>query len=71
MAAATLLIVLRMYVFIDPFARHANFLDKVLNDVASIAIWNRNKVVTTAAISIWGIGVAFHINGWLFTLFFL
>jgi hypothetical protein len=36
--------------------------DQVLIDVVSFAIWNRNKVVTVTAFSLWGIGIAFHIR---------
>jgi hypothetical protein len=36
--------------------------DQVLIDAASIAIWNRNKVVMVMSISLWVIGVAFHIQ---------
>jgi hypothetical protein len=32
------------------------------SDTASIAIWNRNKIVTTLSITIWGISTAFHIK---------
>jgi hypothetical protein len=37
--------------------------DQVLIDVASIAIWNRNKVVMVMSISLWAIGAASHIYG--------
>ena len=33
-----------------------------LIDVASIAIWNRNKVVVTLAITVWGTSIAFHLR---------
>jgi hypothetical protein len=32
------------------------------SDTASIAIWNRNKIVTTLSIIVWGISTAFHIR---------
>jgi hypothetical protein len=31
-------------------------------DTGSIAIWNKNKVVTTLSITVWGISTAFHIK---------
>lgn len=34
----------------------------VLIDAASIAIWNRNKVVVTLSITVLGISVAFHLQ---------
>jgi hypothetical protein len=40
----------------------ANFWNQVLIDTASIAIWNRNKVVVTLAITVWGTSGAFHIQ---------
>jgi hypothetical protein len=36
--------------------------DQVLIHAASIAIWSRNKAVRVATLSIWGIGVGFHIQ---------
>ena len=38
------------------------FRNQVLIDIASIAIWNRNKFVVTLAIAVWGISAAFHIQ---------
>jgi hypothetical protein len=37
--------------------------DQVLIEAPSIAIWNRQKVVVAVAISVWGIDVAFLIQG--------
>ena len=31
-------------------------------NVASIAIWNRNKVVVALAMIIWGISIGFHLH---------
>ncbi|KAH9988669.1 hypothetical protein BJV77DRAFT_964279 [Russula vinacea] len=59
LACASLLIVLRMYVIIYPFTISP---DKVLIDAASIAIWSRHKAVRVATLSIWGIGVGFHVQ---------
>ena len=36
--------------------------NQVLIDTASIAIWNRNKVVVTLSIIVWGISTGFHIR---------
>jgi hypothetical protein len=36
--------------------------DQVLIDAASIAIWSRNKVARVVTLSIWGIGIGFHIQ---------
>ena len=41
----------------------STFPDLVLTDAASIAIWNRHKVVMATSIIIWGTGVVFHIKG--------
>ncbi|KAI0284060.1 hypothetical protein BC826DRAFT_170495 [Russula brevipes] len=60
-AAASLLIVLRMCVVLS-LLLHDNPQEQPLIDVASIAIWNKNKVVTVTAYSIWGINVAFLIQ---------
>jgi hypothetical protein len=38
------------------------YLDHVLIDANSIAIWNRNKAARLATTSIWGIGIGFHIQ---------
>jgi hypothetical protein len=34
----------------------------VLINVASIAIWNRNKVVVALAMIVWGISIGFHLR---------
>jgi ABC-type transporter lipoprotein component MlaA len=34
--------------------------DQMLIDAASIAIWNKNKVVVTLTIMVWGTGIGFH-----------
>ena len=38
------------------------FQKQALIGFASIAIWNRNKVVVTLAITVWGISVVSHIQ---------
>jgi hypothetical protein len=38
-------------------------LNQPLIEIASIAIWNKNKVVMAAAISVWCINVGFLIKG--------
>jgi hypothetical protein len=40
----------------------ASFRNQVLIHAASIAIWNRNKVIVTLAITVWGISAAFHVQ---------
>ena len=40
--------------------------DQLLIDATSIAIWSRNKVAKVATLSIWGIGMGFHIQCQLF-----
>ena len=44
------------------FHKAAIFRDLVLIDAASIAIWNRNKVVVTLSITVLGISIAFHLQ---------
>jgi hypothetical protein len=48
---------------LGPFRVTSICSDQVLTDAASIAIWNRHKVVTATSIIVWGTGVAFHISG--------
>jgi hypothetical protein len=48
---------------LSPFRVTSICPDQVLTDAASIAIWNRHKVVIATSIIIWGTGVTFHING--------
>ena len=57
MSTSSLLIVLRMYVLNnDP--TEPVFPNQTLIDVASIAIWNKNKIVGAIAFSIWVINAA-------------
>ena len=58
LSASSLLIVLRMYVL----SGTSTFRDQPLIEVASIAIWNRNKVVMTLAIIIWGINAVVYVQ---------
>lgn len=61
MFASSLLIVLRMYVHnndpTEPLSQN-----HTLIDVASIAIWNKNKIVSSTAFAIWGINGAFFLQ---------
>ena len=59
MAAGSLLIVLRVYVFVCVSAVR-QYHDWVSS---SIAIWNNNMVVRVTTISVWGINVVFLIQG--------
>jgi hypothetical protein len=52
LAAASLLIVLRVYVVSIPFPSH------VLIEASSVAIWNKNKIVVAIAASLWVTHVA-------------
>ena len=61
-AAASFLIVLRVYVFSDPFSSH------VLIGVSSVAIWNKNKIVVAIAASLWVTHVAAVIQSKSFPL---
>ena len=38
-------------------------LDQLLIEIASVAIWNRNKIVMGAAIIVWCVNVGFLIQG--------
>ena len=58
MSASSLLIVLRMYVLLNT----STFRSHPLIEVSSIAIWNRNKVVMTMAIIIWGINAVLYVR---------
>ena len=62
---------IRLFTF-DCFSRvspHQYFHDTMVSpnqeliEIASIAIWNRNKIATAAAIGVWVINVAFLIQG--------
>jgi len=61
MVASSLLIVLRMYVLnndpTEPLSQN-----HTLTDVASIAIWDKNKIVAATAFGIWGINAAFFLH---------
>lgn len=58
-AAASLLIVLRMYVlFPDPIVED----NWALTDAASFAIWNMNKIVIAIATSAWGTSIISQIQ---------
>ena len=59
--AASLLIVFRTYVF-TTVPSNKIFWNQALINVASIAIWNRNKVATALAMSVWGASVGFHLH---------
>jgi hypothetical protein len=39
-----------------------HFRNQVLIDTTSIAIWNKNRVVVTLAVIVWGISVVSHIQ---------
>ncbi|KAI9453602.1 hypothetical protein F5148DRAFT_1289011 [Russula earlei] len=56
-AAASLLIVLRVYVAYLPVPNPA------LIEASSIAIWNRNKIVVAIATGVWAVNVAVIIQG--------
>ncbi len=70
MASASLLIVLRMCVS-WPFRVMSICPDQELTDAASIAIWNKHRIVMAASVVLWATGVAFHIYGELFPSAFL
>jgi hypothetical protein len=58
-AAASLLIVLRMYVLLpDPIVED----NWALTGAASLAIWNMNKIVIAIATSAWGTTIIFQIQ---------
>ncbi|KAF8494698.1 hypothetical protein F5888DRAFT_1805422 [Russula emetica] len=59
---SSLLIVLRTYVIIYDYRTTTIFLNQVLINITSIAIWNRNKAVFALAITIWAANIAFHIQ---------
>jgi uncharacterized membrane protein len=41
----------------------------MLNEVASVAIWDKNKIAVSSAIIVWGINAAFYIqSGSLFLI---
>jgi len=46
----------------QPFGLKPIFGNQVLIDATSIAIWNRNKVVATVAIIVWGIIFGTHLH---------
>jgi hypothetical protein len=54
--AASLLIVLRTYVF-----GHGS-MNQVLINASSVAIWNGNKVVVALTIVVWVTSIAFHLR---------
>jgi len=58
MSASSLLIVLRMHVL----SNTSTFQNQPLIEVASIAIWNRNRVVMTIAITIRGITAIVYVQ---------
>jgi hypothetical protein len=60
-ATASLLLVLRTYVFIHGSMQH-NFRNQVPINAISIAMWNKNKAIMTLAIIVSGIIVAFHLH---------
>ena len=70
-AAATLLIVLRMYVFAYTLRAPTIPPNQALIRHASIAIWRSNQVITAVAIVVWGINVVFLIRGKSFPLLLL
>jgi hypothetical protein len=41
----------------------AAFLDQVLTEVASIAIWNRKKFSVVTSFAVWGVNLGFLIQG--------
>jgi hypothetical protein len=57
MLSSSLLIVLRVYVLINPSAV-LKVRNQELTEVGSIAIWNRNRVVVASAIGVWVINAA-------------
>jgi hypothetical protein len=59
-AGASLLIVLRVYVFATNTIISPNH---TLIEVVSVAIWDRNKAVMTTTIGLWVINSAFLIQG--------
>jgi hypothetical protein len=59
--AASLLIVLRTYVFVYNSTQWQFSVIRLI-DVASIAIWNRNKVVVALTFIVWGISIGFHLQ---------
>ena len=59
--AASLLIVLRMYVYSN--ACHDYSPKMALIKATSIAIWNKNKLVTAIALGVWVTNIAFLIRG--------
>jgi hypothetical protein len=61
MVASSLLIVLRMYVLINNSMGPVSP-NQTLTDVASIAIWDKNKIVVATAFSIWVINAAFFLQ---------
>jgi hypothetical protein len=60
-AAASLLIVLRMYVFTYTATTISPY--QALIEDTSITIWNKNKVITAMTFCLWGINVAIFIQG--------
>ena len=62
MAAASLLIVLRMCVHLS-FRPTIVSPHQALIEAVSIAIWNKNKIAVALAIGTWAINVAFLILG--------
>lgn len=62
LAAASLLIVLRVYVLVHISAVWSS-LNLALIVAVSIAIWNKHRVAMGMAIGIWGINVVLHIQG--------
>ena len=62
MSASSLLIVLRMYVFGNT-STVLKFPKLATHYIASIAIWNRNKVAVAVAISVCVINAVFFILG--------
>jgi hypothetical protein len=65
LAAASLLIVLRMCVHLS-FRSTIISPHQALIEAASIAIWNKNRIAVALAIGTWAINVAFLIQGMLF-----
>jgi hypothetical protein len=61
MFTSSLLIVLRMYVFINDSMEPVSPNHTLTGD-ASIAIWNKNKIVVATAFSIWVINGAFFLQ---------
>jgi hypothetical protein len=59
LAAATLLIILRMYV---PHPSRPSPRSKVLMELVSIAIWNRNKIVIGIVVAVWGTSISFFLE---------